>query len=302
MVVRFKLLSHPVVAHPVPGRFGLGHSLIAWARCVTWAHDHHIPCLAPSWRYLKIGPYLRRERDKRSYQSLFCFDDYIHGLQRARYLALTTAVPENEAIQPEWRAHKPSRVVFQNDWKNNTRFFPTLAGRHELIRDRLLRMSKPTNIPPVPKERWIGIHIRRGDYALLPKTAERRQLPLEWYLQMLRGIRDRLGFAAPARIYSDGTADELRPITSEPNVQLSSGHSALYDILELSYSAMIISSGSGFSMWGSYLQQVPRVSYPTQRIVRVIAARDIEREPEADSARAICPGLIEEVRNTLLHI
>ena len=81
------------------GRFGLGHRLLAWARCVIWCHQSGAQMLAPNWLGFPIGTWLRREPDKRMYFPLFRSDAYIHGWRRLRVLTSASHV--------EARFHNP---------------------------------------------------------------------------------------------------------------------------------------------------------------------------------------------------
>ena len=51
---------------------GLGSRLFAWANSVVFSYKNNIPLLSPRWYQLKtIGPFLRKEEDKRMYFNLF---------------------------------------------------------------------------------------------------------------------------------------------------------------------------------------------------------------------------------------
>jgi hypothetical protein len=55
-------------------------------------------------------------------------------------------------------------------------------------------------------------------------------------------------------------------------------------MLAMSEASIQISSGSGFSRWGAYLGNMPRICFPGQRHCRVfgpLMAGELDREPEA---------------------
>lgn len=83
------------------GRYGLAHGLIGWARCVVWRHRQGVQMLAPNWFGLRLGPWLRNERDKRLYWLLFDDRSAVRGWRklliqaRARRVAAEAFGPEN---------------------------------------------------------------------------------------------------------------------------------------------------------------------------------------------------------------
>jgi hypothetical protein len=101
---------------------------------------------------------------------------------------------------------------------------------------------------------------------------------------MLRGLRRFLGNGVSAIVFSDGTQQELAPLLREPRVTRASDRSAIHDLLFMSEALVSIGSPSGLAMWGSFLGQVPRISFPGQRKERLIAgAGAIDPEPEWES-------------------
>lgn len=278
-------------AHAVLGRFGLGHSLLAWARAYLWARDHAVPMLAPRWRYLRIGPYLRRESDKRRYETLFRYDGYVRGARKAAWLLAARSVPIEEigdGVPPAGR--RPRVIVFRNDLRNNTRYFRELLGRHDELRQELLRVTRPEHRPPLAGRPFIGMHVRRGDFnevslEMLRAGEGNARLPVTWFVEMLRGLRRGFGRDLPAVVFTDGTPEEVSGLLAERAVSLAPRRSAIHDLLSMSQAAVIAGSASGMTMWGSFLGQVPRISFPGQRKERLITVdSSVELEPEWEHA------------------
>lgn len=300
------------VGYPVLGRFGLGHSLLAWARCYIWCKDNGVPMLAPRWRYLRIGPYLRREADKRAYHKLFLSEGYITGVKRLAYLLSARRLPSHEVSGPLPTKGPPAVIVFTNDVARNERYFRHIASRYSDIKRELLRITRKDQIPSIPVgEGFIGIHVRCGDFGIAEDLCELEsgrnvRIPIGWFVEMLRGLRERIGCSAPAIVFSDGPRQYLQPLIEEGNVSLSNGPSAIYDMFLLSFAGVIISSGSGFSMWASYLDQTPRICFPGQRRERVIAHAETESEPECESSGDLDDKFVSHVARRLasypLHI
>ena len=286
------------------GRYGLGHSLLAWARCFLWCKDNEVAMLAPRWLHFRLGPYLRREPDKRSYHKLFRKGAYVHGVRRAWLLAGLSGA-RRFAVEQESQAQLglgTRIVVFRNDDRNNTRVFKELFGRHEEVRSELLRIARPEHIPAANIDGpFIGIHVRMGDFSRVTdpsalRTTSNVQLPVAWYRDILLSIRRRTGLNLRALVFSDGDVQSLRPLLAIPNVSLVKPHSALHDILSLSQAAALISSGSGFSMWAAYLGQIPRICFPTQRRECVVASTEmIDLEPECETGDDVPPAFVRHI-------
>lgn len=304
--MKTELRNRNLFGYAVPGRYGLGHSLLAWARCFLWCQDNKVPMLAPRWFYFRLGPYLRHEMDKRSYHTLFRRDAYIHGAHRLWLLRIAKQFePHREA---EAKLERGTRiVVFENDSANNERFFQNIFGRSEAVHSELLRIARPNQIPPMNmRAPFIGIHVRMGDFTRVSdpstlRTMRNVQLPIEWYRDILLSIRKTTGRDLEARIFSDGSAESLRPLLELPNVSLANPRSALFDILELSRATAMVSSGSGFSMWAAYLGQIPRICFPNQRRQHVVTPSEaIDLEPECATGEDIPANFIAHIADRFL--
>jgi hypothetical protein len=164
-------------------------------------------------------------------------------------------------------------------------------------------MTKPKYRPEPDFPPHIAIHVRCGDFGqginfqALRAGHRNARLPIAWYRDMLDGIRTRIG-PVPVRIFSDGDDVELRPLLSVDGVTRMPGRHAVTDMLAMAQAKLIISSGSGFSMWGAYLGQVPRICFPGQRFVRVLISElpDVDLEPECEHPHDLLAAFIERIR------
>ena len=295
---------HQVYGYAMPGRYGLGNMLLPWARCFLWCRDNQAPMIAPRWTYLRLGPYLRRERDKRNYQRFFRQDGYISGLRRALLLVSTRRLTEEQAAEV---AGEGTRVVVCFEGMGD--FFRPLAGRHAEVRAELRRITRPEllNQPPASldgrRTSVIGVHVRRGDFAPSDMTAlasglPNYRIPLAWYIETLQRLRVALGWEAKTFIFSDGAEEELAPLLDLPNVDLYRTGSAIGDLFALAASQVMIASGSTFSMWASFLGQVPCLWFPGQRQQRLLHDDPSGcLEPEVGLGDAIPAELVEYARH-----
>jgi hypothetical protein len=278
------------------GRFGLGHGLLAWARCVVWCHKADVPVIAPRWLRLRIGPYLRRERDKRFYYRLFHRGRQVGGLHRARLLALAEKLSaEKDTPEVGWRPARETIVVFKNAPADNERkHFHEIVGANALVREALREMTRARFVPRPPREPHVAIHVRGGDFSppvnveALKDGLHNQRLPIAWYVGMLKGLREKSASDIPAVVYSDCTDDELAPLLAQARTTRSQYRAAISDMLAMSDARVLISSGSGFSRWGSYLGRVPRLCFPGQRAIRTLGpVGELDLEPECETARDI---------------
>lgn len=291
------------------GTYGLAHSLLAWARCRLWCDDAGKPMLAPSWLHVqhRIGPLLRRERDNRQYHRLFHFPGYVTGLRRLWLLARAQRVEAAGANASTARDAPTKLLVFRNLLVNNEEtHFRDIVGRGAAVRTALAHMTKPAFRPVPIATPHVALHVRMGDFRAVPSAdalragAKNARIPLEWYCDMLTAIRARLGRNVAAVLYSDGADAELAPLLSLPEVRRSPRQPSIGDLLSMSQGSLLISSGSGFSMWGSFLGTVPRLCYPGQRLVRVLPVQaDFDLEPEIEFPHEISPALIDALRRRL---
>jgi hypothetical protein len=288
------------------GRYGLGHGLLAWARCVVWCHDHDAEVLAPRWLRLRIGPLLRRERDKRFYAKLFVRGEQLGAFQRT-WLLLTRPRRNVVDLAPqEWASLPDGTVlVFKNRVKGNeATHFHEIVGRQQLVSARLKAMTRTRFHPRQLGHPHVALHVRGGDFvqpssvATLQLGQANHRLPVSWFADMVTGVRRRLGVELPAVVYSDCPDDELAALLKLPQVSRSRYFESVTDMLAMREATVQISSGSGFSRLGAYLGDVPRICFPGQRHVRVLRSSPEgvpDREPEALLADDLPDGFIAHI-------
>jgi hypothetical protein len=289
--------------YPRLGRYGLTHGLLAWARCVVWCEASGAAMIAPFWLKLRVGPYLRRERDKRSYFRLFHAGGAIAGARRLALLARRPRLPVGEGWPP---AEVPARtlVVFDNALADNERkSFAQVLGHGPMLRRRLLAMTRAKFRPAPAPAAHIAIHVRLGDFTAPPADgrgpAKNVRLPLAWYGERLVALRDALGVALPAVVYSDGSDEELAPLLNLPAVSRPPRAESVTDLLAIGQAACLIGSGSGFSLWGAFLGSAPRLSHPGQRIVPIYQGAEAHADIESGLGEPLPESFASAVRARL---
>lgn len=234
---------------------GLANLLFIYARAVVLAEHENAEVIWPTWKSIKIGPWLRHESDKRFYGDLFVNDDtYVHGLRKA-FLRLCTRyrITEIEKGLPV-------------DWEGVASYVAFKASFEDILEDRFLIRERIFNIltPKCKKafscdyKRSINVHVRLGDFASAPVADSsanmvNTRLPIEWYVKVITDIQNVLGNSVSFNIFSDGTDHELAPILDLSNVHRVFYGNAMADMLALSQSKVIIASASSFSLWARFL-------------------------------------------------
>ena len=287
--------------YPIVGRYGLGNMLFPWARCVLWRGQSGARMIAPFWTQLRLGPYLRGERDKRAYQFLFRHDGYVSGINRLLLLATYSRFPETAACATD--SQNRSIRVF----KGMEGLFEPLIGNSALLRDELIRITRPSALGAAPAaKRYIAIHVRRGDFSVsedesvLRRGGVNYRISLSWYAAALESLRKSLASAMPAFVFSDADESELQELLGLPAVLLHRTGTAVGDLLCLSRASALIASGSTFSMWGSFLGQTPSVWHPGQKRQALLGNGDQPHlEIELDVEQSIPPGFARSLLDGL---
>src|SRR5258708_1414093 len=221
-----RTMNSDLFGYPVLMRAGLGNMLVPWAKCVLWCKDNDAQMIAPFWTKVRIGPFLRFERDKRQYRLLFHHGDQIAGVRRLSLLARGSAMDASDWAAASRRFAGPVVVRFQGMDDPHP-----LIGREVEVSAALRRITKAELIPANTTQPFVRVHVRMGDFQTASPTelktgAHCRRIPVEWYADTLMELRRVLGFDMPARIYCDGTDDELRPLLALARVTRVDGGSA----------------------------------------------------------------------------
>ncbi|MER8421482.1 hypothetical protein [Mesorhizobium sp. M1329] len=256
------------------GRFGLGHSMLAWARCEIWCRNNNARMLGPRWLRPRIGPYLRRERDRREYFKLFTNEGYVGEPWRTILLATARKIPAY-AIEPAPYPSRNTVVVFKNTGTSNFEsHFHEVRGHGRVLHEAFRRITRKKYLPQAPVEPFVAVHVRLGDFTgfdpgRVKAGMHNNRLPIKWYCDSLTALRDGLGRSIPARVFSDGSDSELLPLLSLPDVQRADDAESVTHMLEMAQASAIIGTGSNFNLWAAFFSQVPRITYPGQAIVTV---------------------------------
>jgi hypothetical protein len=285
------MLQKNVVDTRLP-RAGLGNMLLVWARAVMFSELNSLPMLKPNWGRIYPGPWLRGERVKRYYGSYFSVKNYqsrlvnnVENILRPKQVHLNPPICKLDLTSSEFES--PDRHLFVFDqmppWND---YFQGLKNYQPIVKQKLYADIHPhllKKILALPSPQ-IGIHIRRGDYAP-PKPGDdfaagvNVYTPIQWYVNVIRAIREEVGENIPGRVFSDAYPEDLSEIMALPNISISSETSALTDMITMSRSKLLIgSANSSFSAWASYLGLCPTVWTSTRaHLYRPIFTNEIQK-------------------------
>jgi len=248
---------------------GLGNLLFPWARCRVACRDFGLTPIAPTWPQVKIGPFLRGERDKRTYAGLFRRGNgQIGGVRKLLLLATARRFAE-DTLSGDAARLRDARGIVEFEGMNG--LFEGFVRDHGYLREELRAITRPEFLEAADALRGrIAIHVRLSDFRA-GNAAEARdgasavRLPMDWYAAALAAVRAAAGESAEAFVFTDGTGTELEDLLRTPNVRRVTTGSSVGDLLALAGSGLLIASGSTFSMWASFLGRMPVVWFPGQR-------------------------------------
>lgn len=296
--------------YPEMGRYGLGHSLLAWARCVVWCHKTGAKMVGPRWLRFRIGPYLRGERDKREYFKLFNNKGLIGEPLRGLLMLISDKIQaddgyfKDDIFSNEFlnTSKRNTLLIFNNALADNIRkHFEEVYGHSKLLKNSLTQIVRSQYLPKNVDPQSIAIHVRMGDFQVSSNNNgiqdNNTRQPIDWYSAILQNMRKGLGVDVPAIVYSDGTDDELKLLLAMPNIKRAPQRESITDLLSISEAPALIASGSGFSLWGAFLGQVPTVYYPSRKIVATLDNQELEIE--SNGLDLLPEVFIETIRKTL---
>ena len=215
---------------------GLANCLFVYARAIKYSYVNNVKLLTPAWFNISIGPYLRRQKDKRHYFGLFNGKGEIGGVRKIFILLLK---------RKKVKIVKGLGSYFEDILEDS----PIVCSYIERQVDQLLVKLKSFDF-----NNCVAVHVRLGDYPDNVRT------PIQWYIEQIKYMQER-NSNYRFLLFSDGNDDELKNILIIPSVQRGFFGSAIADIFAISKCCYLIGSDSTFSGWGAYLGQVPCIFF-----------------------------------------
>ncbi|MDA9999689.1 alpha-1,2-fucosyltransferase [Amylibacter sp.] len=221
----------------------MGNLLFPVCRAFLAAKKDEGVFIYPTWRQLKIGPYLRHEADKRTYGDIFkrrTFSDWLLLLKVSMIsLRLFKHIAPFETIR---------HVGLGN-------YFYDLAEFRDEIKEFLYDMIKG-ELGDFKSD--ICIHVRKGDFAKNARFdigSHNVQTQEAWYVEAVKYVLSNWDIENPTiTIFSDGNVSDLKAkLANYGTVSVDKTDNAMEALVYLSRCEFFIGSRSSFSGWASYL-------------------------------------------------
>jgi hypothetical protein len=258
---------------------GIGNLLFPWARAQILSRDYSLDIIEPTWPNLKIGSIIRGEFDNRFYFDLFCAQkNSISGAEKLITLISKKRISEFDFLRSS-RLNSNSNIVVV---KGVDDYFEKIKNEYIFVRQKLLEITLEKNKIGLSYDytNSISVHVRLGDFKTGNITT-----PISWYMDVIHLFKDIINENIHVNIFSDGSNEELSPLLNIKNTKRCGFGSSIADLLALSNSKVLIGSRySTFSMWASYLGQMP-VVWPIDVNQKKIYVNDNEREIQSDGRK-----------------
>lgn len=236
------------------GGSGMANSMIVAARAFVKSFETGYPLITPTWVNFTLGPWLRRERDKRNYRGLFKTSG-VSGFKKIFHLATHKHIRLENEYEPGEGIIIIEGLINKNFPSDHPKdYFGDLIPYQKEIRNWFEQIINPTALSKIeiPANSFsVGIHVRMGDYVDWLRT------DLKWYQRIILQLKSHLHEQFEFLLFSDGSPDELKLLTEINGVKRVFYGNALADIIALSKCNLIVASNSTFSAIGAFLGQVP---------------------------------------------
>ena len=251
---------------------GFGNELIPWARAAVAGYVLGARILTPAFG---LNP-----RNYRLYFNTPRFDWLGHRL-------LEYALPRFEFTEADFLEHGGELLsdairsyASRHRLRERTTWVLTTQGmwggyRHifearDFVRSRLyLSNYTAANLAIIksrldPKRITVGMHVRLGDFQSAPQLEVYKgrfnvSLPLDWYINIARSLRNRLGDQVQFLVVSDGTQQQLASLLDSCDAisTLDIPNSDMSDMLALANADLLVCSVSSYSAWAAFLSDAP---------------------------------------------
>lgn len=257
------------------GGAGLGNLLFMWARAIVAAKKNNCEVIWPTWPSIKIGPWLRHEKDKRFYGALFVSKTYrLCKYRKYHKLLFNKKIHIKKYDTINWKDVGDENIVVCDGFnlasgELQMNFKGIMEYRDLVCRNIIQNLGKKGKKALMfNADKNINVHVRLGDFSkttdALRKDANNMRIPIEWYVSVINKIRDIAGYNVEVNLFSDGTDNELKELLCLKNLKRVTFGNSIADIVALSKAPIMIASGSSFSLWARFLGNCSSISYPHQ--------------------------------------
>ena len=222
---------------------GLGNLLLPICRAAIGQSLHGGTLIHPTMAQLKLGPFVRFERDKRTYLDIF------RGRRKSEWrdFLASRKLPKLSEDEPQ-----PSggTVVYEG----LRDFFHSLERHEGVVQDWIFgNLRGPA---PQVEDYDIAVHVRLGDFQANVSCTSGNSVrqSWDWYRRALGVAGDLVKTDSPrVMIFTDGNFDEVRTELGIPGATVDRHVRAIDAMIAMSRAPALVCSRSTFSMWASYL-------------------------------------------------
>lgn len=240
---------------------GLGNKMLVWARGCVFAYKNNLELFTSAWWSVQLGPWIRREKQKRLYWGYFNEDSLFAKLKYYFFRFICEVEVEPRVFDA--KSQKRKLYVFNSlIHSEDNDYFKELKPYRQHIKNELYKRINPALLQQLDKYSTpaIGIHVRRGDFKLGSKVT-----PISFFVDAINSVRSVSGKILPVTIFTDASKDEIEDLLSLPCVDVAVPKQDILDILLLSKSDIcILSINSTFSSWAAFLNDGIILKHPEE--------------------------------------
>jgi Glycosyl transferase family 11 len=252
---------------------GLGNQLFPIMKAFVFGRLNNLEVIVTGYHWLKLGPYLRKEKTKRRYYGYFNFQKTWIGEQFDKR-KIKKSEKRGVVLEPPLQVMELSAIENESfEFSEPPSYRDFFAGLNlnrsltkeifwELLNDSIKKKLENEKSP------CIGVHIRMGDYPNLKPGEDFRHVgqvrtPEKYFIDVIQNIREVHGSSLPVTIFTDGFRNEFEHLFTLENISMSQGNPDIVDMVLLSRSEIIVTAkGSTFSYWAGFLSDVPVILHP----------------------------------------
>jgi hypothetical protein len=261
-------------------RAGLGNQLFPLLKAYTFANLNNLPVLVVNYHQIKIGPWLRGERNKRVYSGFFNFEknniSALFDKWKVKNISTELIIPEPEIKQLE-NSEDFTKYFLFHEIPHYSKRFEGLTNDRGLVINQLNNIIRPSIKKRLEelKPPCIGVHIRMADFKKIKEGEEfgregATRTPEDYFVKTIQSIRNTYGDNLPVSIFTDGSKKEFCSLLQQPKIHFIEGNNDLVDLLLLSKSDIIITSGgSTFSYWAAFLSDGIVIMHPSFNNIKI---------------------------------
>jgi hypothetical protein len=250
-------------------RAGIGNKLLVWARALVFSRINNMPFFVSNWAEIKIGPYLRMEKNKRQYFGYFNSENKLSFFRKVILIFVSKTIHDPALESINQKGQKFSLYKFEKvpSWED---YFKGIRDDRDFIIESFFRMiskrcMNKVNLSDAPV---IGVHVRLSDFRDAKSDEEigstcNLRTPLSYYAEVIKIIRKTFGGELPVTVFTDGHTEEIQRLLEIPGVKLADKNPDIVDLILLSRSqCIVVSPMSTFSYWASFLSNAIIIKHP----------------------------------------